>query len=242
MGPIRRYLRITKYSVVEVRIYLDDPSIETTWLLNPRDAALPRVMQAVRPFILPKLREENARVQGKGKKKKGVKDIFTGDDFEVSIFLTDQTSTHALLTKTKTFEARPDRIKSNSRKLTDWLGEGKHDDESSAVRIESDDEEPDVNDFPAAGEPDDISEDEGYHGRNNSTETNTAAAPSEDDKKKLKMRTTFEGFSIYGKIVCLVVKRRKQRAAEGQFGQHMLETWVGTQAAAEPRLGDGDAD
>jgi len=76
MAPIRRYLRITKHSVLEVRIYLDHPSDAETWLLRPGNPALPRVIQAVRPRVLPKLREENERVRGKGKsKKKSVKDV-----------------------------------------------------------------------------------------------------------------------------------------------------------------------
>jgi len=80
MAPIRRYLRITKYSVLEVRIYLDNPSLAHSWLLNPRNPILPRVITAVRPLVLPKLREENERAaggaKGKAKKKKGgVKDV-----------------------------------------------------------------------------------------------------------------------------------------------------------------------
>lgn len=77
MAPIRRYLRITKYSVLEVRIYLDNPALSPTWLLHPRDPVLPRVIAAVRPLVLPKLREENDRagMKGKGKKKGGVKDV-----------------------------------------------------------------------------------------------------------------------------------------------------------------------
>lgn len=76
MAPIRRYLRITKYSVLEVRIYLDNPAHAETWLLNPRDPALPRVIDAVRPLVLPKLREENELAKRKGgKKKKGVRDV-----------------------------------------------------------------------------------------------------------------------------------------------------------------------
>jgi len=78
MAPIRRYLRITKYSVLEVRIYLDNPLLAQTWLLNPREPILPRVIEAVRPLVLPKLREENERSKGKGgAKKKGVKDVIT---------------------------------------------------------------------------------------------------------------------------------------------------------------------
>ena len=75
MAPLRRYLRITKYSVLEVRIFLEDPAFMETWLLRPGDPALPRVLEAVRPLVLPKLREENERAKGKGKGKKGVKDV-----------------------------------------------------------------------------------------------------------------------------------------------------------------------
>jgi len=74
MAPIRRYLRITKYSVLEVRIYLDSPQLAESWLLSPRLNVLPRVIEAVRPLVLPKLREENERVKAKGRKK-GVRDV-----------------------------------------------------------------------------------------------------------------------------------------------------------------------
>jgi hypothetical protein len=83
MAPIRRYLRITKYSVLEVRIYLDNPSLANSWLLNSRDNVLPRVIEAVRPLVLPKLREENenAAAKKKGKKKRGVRDVVGGGEF-----------------------------------------------------------------------------------------------------------------------------------------------------------------
>jgi hypothetical protein len=75
MAPIRRYLRITKYSVLECRIYLDNPALAESWLLNARNPILPQVIESVRPLVLPKLREENERSKGKGSKKKAVKDI-----------------------------------------------------------------------------------------------------------------------------------------------------------------------
>lgn len=76
MAPIRRYLRITQYSVLEVRIYLENPSFASSWLLRPRNPVLPRVIEAVRPLVLPKLKEENNRERSKSKnRKKGVKDV-----------------------------------------------------------------------------------------------------------------------------------------------------------------------
>ena len=51
----------------------------------------------------------------------------------------------------------------------------------------------------------------------------------EDDKKKLGMDTTYDGFSIYGRILCLVVKRRgaaKGKESSGGAGQAMMEEWI----------------
>jgi hypothetical protein len=63
------------------------------------------------------------------------------------------------------------------------------------------------------------------------------AEEAQDDKKKLGLNTSYDGFSIYGRILCLVVRRRGVRSAGGSEGpassQQMLENWVSTQAAAE---------
>lgn len=75
MAPIRRYLRISKHSVLECRIYLDNPS-DSRWLLNPRDPVLSRIFEAIRPLVLPKLREENERLWMR-KKSKPVKDVIS---------------------------------------------------------------------------------------------------------------------------------------------------------------------
>jgi hypothetical protein len=75
MAPIRRYLRISRHSVLECRIFLENPADGPRWLLHPQDPALPRIFEAVKPYVLPKLREENERMKGKGKKKKSVKDV-----------------------------------------------------------------------------------------------------------------------------------------------------------------------
>ncbi|KAG9721078.1 hypothetical protein KCU73_g14351, partial [Aureobasidium melanogenum] len=155
MAPIRRYLRITRYSVLEVRIYLDNPALANSWLLNSRDPVLPRVIEAVRPLVLPKLREENENAKKKGgKKKKGVRDVVAQDDFEVSIFLTETSTSHAMLTKQKTFTQKP-RLQSNTSKLMNYFGNNTenaihvHDNEEApAVLLEEDADEVKMGDIP----------------------------------------------------------------------------------------------
>jgi hypothetical protein len=65
----------------------------------------------------------------------------------------------------------------------------------------------------------------------------------QEDKKKLGMNTSYDGFSIYGRILCLVVKRRGTRTTAGgaapTSSAQMLETWVSTQAIAE-QVGDDE--
>lgn len=82
MAPVRRYLRITKYSVLECRIYLENPALVQSWLLNPREPMLARVIESVRPWVLPKLREERDRARKKSSnKKKGIKDTVVEGTF-----------------------------------------------------------------------------------------------------------------------------------------------------------------
>ncbi|KAI9831807.1 MAG: hypothetical protein M1819_004704 [Sarea resinae] len=282
MAPIRRYMRISKYSVLECRIYLDNPAIANSWLLNPRDPVLPRVFDSVRPLILPKLKEENEKSKAK-KKNKGVKDIVVEDDFEVSIFLTDISTRHSLLTKQKIFRDKPQRLESNSSKLT-GTQEGPVEIEDDAapvvIREESDESEANIRlaDIPAVTE-NETEEQEGPSSRqrkrprhnsdslflHDSEESEddaiqlqrdsppakrskggprdgsyTGIVGSTDDKKKLALSTLYDGFAIYGRVLCLVVKRRggqsKTTAAGGSGitgGQAMMEQWISTQAQQE---------
>lgn len=64
-----------------------------------------------------------------------------------------------------------------------------------------------------------------------------------DDKKKMALNTAYEGFSIYGRILCLIVKRRgvkKLSSGGNAAGSQMLENWVSTQANKEDMLDDGE--
>ena len=64
-----------------------------------------------------------------------------------------------------------------------------------------------------------------------------------DGKKKLGFRTSYAGFAIYGRILCLVVKRKtgggvgKGKEMRGGAGQAMMEEWIGTQVAREEEGG-----
>jgi hypothetical protein len=78
MAPVRRYLRISKYSVLECRVYVEgNPNLADTWLLRKNDPALPRIVNAIRPLLFTKLREEKERAgaKGRGKVKKAIKDV-----------------------------------------------------------------------------------------------------------------------------------------------------------------------
>jgi hypothetical protein len=209
------------------------------------------------------------------------------DDFEVSIFLTELSSRHSVLTKQKIFKDKA-RIQSNSGKLTNWLTTGTSDqpvliDEDAAnpivVRDEDDDEPINLADIPEAegvqkparrsvrdkrrredlglettssGSDSDDSElfVTAKSAKRNKTDDTAADTEEEgiedlqDDKKRLGMNTSYDGFSIYGRILCLVVKRRGTNTTAGgaapTSSAQMLETWVSTQAVAEQVDDDED--
>ncbi|KKZ67408.1 hypothetical protein EMCG_06936 [[Emmonsia] crescens] len=264
MPPIRRYLRISKYSVLECRIYLDNPS-DSRWLLDTRDPALPRVFKSIRPLVLPKLREETERARAK-KKSKPVKDVLSEDDFEVSIFLREGGTSHSVATKQKSFNNQPSKIQSNSSKLTGTDDSLIHitDDPVTIPPIipESDEQSPiNLQDIPAAPPP--AGDEEGIQSstrrrrrRENGTETNSSIATGSDDEdthetkrkktrveptpelsqddKKLSLTTNYKGFTIWGRILCLLITRKGDRATPkldtAPASQALMEEWISTQA------------
>lgn len=287
MAPIRRYLRITKFSVLEVRIYLHTPS-DASWLLSSRDNVLDRIIQEVRPKVLPKLREENqnAKLKGKGKKKRGIKDVASQEDFEVSIFLKETSTRHSLLTKRKEFNSKP-KLKSNGKGLTGWLGGNKKEDAidleegnqvPEVLREEGEDDVVELRDIPEAStgkkrkpleaegqDADDAlfvsSSDEEFFAtqraqpakkRRRRDEAAVEAVEDDeelkDDKKKLALDTTFDGFSIYGRILCLIVTRKGKKEpltgalndAQPAGGSQMMEKFIATQVAREEGLSEED--
>ncbi|KAM4058530.1 hypothetical protein HRG_006506 [Hirsutella rhossiliensis] len=269
MAPVRRYLRISKYSVLECRIYLDNPALAQSWLLNPRDPILPRVIESIRPLVLPKLREEKERGKKKSSKKKGIKDVIVQDDFEVSMFLTETSTRHSLLTKHKHFrEKAPPTMQSNSTRLigeTDLVPVDVDAETAAPVLREqdSDDEGPRLaairlpetrarrkrqRNVAISGEDGESADDDGAASAIEIDSDADEPAPKrprgvmrpddddDDDKKKMAMDVSYDGFAIYGRVLCLVVKRRDGKAqparsdargskSAGQ-GQARMENWI----------------
>lgn len=253
MAPIRRYLRISKYSVLECRIFLENPS-DARWLLdsNSRDPVLPRIFNIIKPLVLPKLREENERALAK-KKSNPVKDVLVEgmylcvfhleswimvvngwwwvciDEFEVAIFLRESGTRHSLLTKQKSF-GKKEKIESNSNKLTGSTAE---------IIVESDDEDDsertgiNMSDVPEVADSQEEESD-----AENRAEKAAAETTDNHDDKKLQLTTSYEGFGIWGWVLCLLVTRKGQKSRAGAAdggsgaatsGQALMEEWIGTQ-------------
>ncbi|KAJ5294500.1 hypothetical protein PENANT_c006G07557 [Penicillium antarcticum] len=221
MAPIRRYLRISKYSVLECRIYLDSPS-DSRWLLNSRDPVLPRVFEAIRPLVLPKLREENERLFMR-KKGKPVKDVIAEDEFEVAIFLRESRTRHSILTRNKTFHGNdPTKVKPEDGEGI--INPGSTEDE---IMIESDSEGDGLHDIPGADEVEE-----------NAPERKTrkkAGRQTEDvsEEKKLRFNTNYESFNICGWVLCLLITRKGDKTKpSAEPKQPLMEEWISTQAQA----------
>ncbi|KAM0511676.1 hypothetical protein ACHAPE_009634 [Trichoderma viride] len=274
MAPVRRYLRITKYSVLECRIYLDNPALAQSWLLNPRNPILPHVIEAIRPLVIPKLREEKERSRKKSAKKKTIKDVIVKDDFEISMFLMETSTRHSLLSKHKVFHDKgQSAIQSNASKLIAETNSSPIDVDASdfaPIRIEedSDNEGIALSDIPSANtrrqakrprsntiEDDDeddlfVNSDDDDNGDEDDASVidvdsdsrrpkrlrgpvKPPASESEgqfhdDYKKKLAMDVSYEGFAIYGRVLCLIVKKKdaKKTAQQDLGGQAKMENWI----------------
>ncbi|KAJ5132270.1 hypothetical protein N7448_006428 [Penicillium atrosanguineum] len=234
MAPIRRYLRISKHSVIECRIYLDSPS-DNRWLLDSRDPVLPRVFEAIRPLVLPKLREENERLWAR-KKSKPVKDVIAEDEFEVAIFLRESRTRHSLLTRQKTFE-QPGKKgdASTGTKPGKGLSESATD-SSKPIDVEiipDSDEEPefDLRNIPQA-EDQPKERDPSPRRKRRRVQANSPEAETKDEKK-LGFLTHYESFNICGWVLCLLITRKGDRArpsAATEPKQPLMEQWISTQA------------
>ena len=150
--------------------------------------------------------------------------LILSDSFEVSIFLTELSTPHAVLVRSREFSAKdvPD-----SRTGTKDVPMMVHEDDDDGdvdvqlVRQESNDSGADqgvkLEDLPMAPESDEELPSISTVGNSKddavSISSHGDGNENDDDapKKKLHLKTSYDGFSIYGRILCLVVKRRDQR-------------------------------
>ncbi|KAJ5846661.1 hypothetical protein N7534_010330 [Penicillium rubens] len=239
MAPIRRYLRISKYSVLECRIYLEFPS-DSRWLLDSRDPVLPRVISAVRPLVLPKLREENERLFMR-KKGKPVKDVIAEDDFEVAIFLRESRTRHSLLTRNKTLhgkerQAQNLKLELNQEHVSEDTAANPVNPGDGEIMIESD-SEPDLGLHNIPESADEVVPGDRRRSSRR-TQANREDQVPEDtgsDEKKLGFSTHYESFNIYGWVLCLLITRkgdktRPSAVASESNRQPLMEEWISTQA------------
>src|SRR2546423_10848035 len=141
------------------------------------------------------------------------------DDFEVSIFLTEIATRHSLLTKSKTFHNK-ENITSNANKLTGT--------DNGPIPEESGDEADLValDKIPSAsGEADDEDERPMKRAQHRARSQASEEGIDEDDKKKLAFKTTYEGFSIWGWVLCLLVDR-KGGPGKKVDSQALMAEWI----------------
>lgn len=192
------------------------------------------------------------------------------DDFEVAVFLTETSSRHSILKKMKMAKTEKGRLGTTDGRLTGSrdapveVGEGA----PGLIDEESEDGEGvRMADIPSAADGDAVDraslpKEESQIGLfvsedSDEADVNAQEAPSsrnkgkrsvgeehdgkEDDKKKLGMDTTYDGFSIYGRILCLVVKRKgtaKGKESAGGAGQAMMEEWITSTQMQEGQMMD----
>jgi hypothetical protein len=191
------------------------------------------------------------------------------EDFEVSIFLTETSTRHSLLTKQKHFREPKKKLQSNSQKLTGDTNDTpievedgpvilreESEEVSMVLREESEEDRLNLNDLPEVEDDIEdslfIEEDTGPRRSKRPRAPTQVSSPPEsspgseplpkrrkdkevlpneenDDKKKMAMDTSYDGFSIYGRVLCLVVKRKDKKGkgpAGSTGGQAMLEDWI----------------
>lgn len=151
------------------------------------------------------------------------------------MYLTGAGSLHAVLRKDRDVEVKTLPIRSNSTALTDAARS------SPVVQIreeEDADDEMQIMDIPEAPPPpagveeeplflpgpgDSDSDDDFVPrrsppppSRGRRAETQLGEPGTEDKKEKVKFRTEYEGFTIYDKVLCLVVTRKEKRKEKGK--------------------------
>lgn len=139
----------------------------------------------------------------------------------MSVFLTEITTRHSLLVKHKTFGDKT-LIQSNSAKLNGST--------AATIRVneDSDDEIP-LGRIPAHT-GDDLEEIEKPDGQDFRDNGSILA-----DDKKMGFKTTYDGFSIWGWVLCLIVERKGGTGMKENSGnaQALMQEWIASTQQAQ---------
>lgn len=191
------------------------------------------------------------------------------DDFEVAVFLTETSARHSILRKMKTVkgEKKKGRLGTTEGRLTGTRDAPVEVGEEGAMGLVAEESEEHegvrMADIPAAAGGEAIGRErvtkeksqEGFFVSDESDEEDVDAQETlssrdnvrgeedgkGDDKKKMGMNTTYDGFSIYGRILCLVVKRRgsaKGKERGSGTGQAVMEEWIASTQMQEGQMMD----
>lgn len=170
--------------------------------------------------------------------------------------MTETSTRHSLLTKLKHFrDPTKKNLQSNSSKLTGATNDTaiEVEDAPVIVRQESDEDPINLDDLPDAGDDGSVSDSNSLfvddddeaprrskrprattdisdgHPSKRTRDLNPLDEEQADEKKKMAMDTSYEGFAIYGRVLCLVVKR-KDKKGKGPAGlgggQATMENWI----------------
>lgn len=178
------------------------------------------------------------------------------EEFEVALFLRESRTRHSLLTRHKEFGEEEE----GGYAVRRGMGGGS---DSGAARggilIESDEEEGlEMRDIPqASGDDDDDDNAAGGKRQRDDADWQSDDSPErrrtlkrrkdegtlsrdadDGDDKKMRFRTNYEGFNIYGWVLCLLVTRKGDktgtRAAPAEPGRQVLmEEWISSQAQGD---------
>jgi hypothetical protein len=125
--------------------------------------------------------------------------------------------------KHKTFEDKA-RIQSNSTRLTGSTA-------ATNIVNEDSDEETLLDRIPAhtGDELEEIDKPDGQEFRDN------GGSILADDKKKLGFKTTYDGFSIWGWVLCLIVERKggPGKKDSGVNAQALMQEWIASTQQAQ---------
>lgn len=162
-------------------------------------------------------------------------------DFEVALFLRESRTRHSLLTRHKLFQG-PDHppegdnhtegIINNSPSRAGAAG--------AEILVESDNDDVDIDDIPEAaandGDGDRSPDDEPPSTRRKRKQPSRPLGPEPNEDKKLRYRTNYESFNIYGWVLCLLVTRKgtkTQTTPSEPNRQALMEEWISTQVPGD---------